>query len=943
VILVDAHALVFQAFHAIPAMTGPDGRPTNALFGFTRDLFLLRDELKPEYLLCAFDRPEPTFRSDLYPDYKAHRPPPPDDLISQVPRIQAVIESFNLPVLSAPGFEADDVLATVAAAAEQRGHDVLLATSDKDCRQLITDRVRMYNLRKRQVFGREELLADWGVTPEQVVDFQALVGDSVDNVPGVPGIGPKTAAKLLQQYGTLDNLLARRNELPKGKMKENLSAWAEKVLLSRRLVRLATDVPVQFDWDAWRVHDYDAPRLQALFEEAGFRGFAAKVRSAMRGGGTGTMVVATAAAPATTGEENGLFTGLEPGPEVADYEVGDFAFGASAPAASEWDYSGYKPVDTPAKFDKFLKALRKQKRFALDLETTDLDPLKADPVGLAFTWTSGEAHYLPVRGPAGAKVLDSETTLAALKPVLEDPTVAKVNQNVKYDSLVLRKHGVRLAGIAGDPMVADYLLRSGERSHNLDDLARRYLSHENIPITDLIGKKGKNQLRMDQVPTDKVAAYSGEDADVAWRLAEMLEAELVAQGLRKLYDDLEVPLIDVLVELEFHGVRLDVPFLNRLSAEMARQLQVIETEIHALAGHPFNIASPKQLRVVLFDELKLPALKRTATAGEASTDQETLEKLAALGHELPRKIIEHRQLAKLKGTYVDALPALVLPDGRVHTSFNQTVAATGRLSSSDPNLQNIPARTEMGRQIRQAFIPQDGWVLLTADYSQVELRLLAHFSGDENLRRAFAEDKDIHASVASEIFGVPEEQVTPQQRRVAKTVNFGVIYGISAHGLATRLGISQKEAAQFIDDYFARFPAVQAYQADLLRRCHQTGYVGTLLGRRRRIEGVRPRSSYSGLNQPEREAVNMEIQGSAADLMKLAMLAVHRRLHADEFQARMLLTVHDELVFEAPSKEVKRLAALVREEMAGAMALSVPLAVDVAAGPNWLDVEEVTG
>jgi DNA polymerase-1 len=939
VILVDAHALVFQSFHAIPAMTGPDGRPTNALFGFTRDLFFLRDEMRPTYLLCAFDRPEPTFRSDLYPDYKAHRPPPPDDLCSQVPRIQAVIEAMNLPVLSAARFEADDVLATVAAAADQRGLDVTLCTTDKDCRQLITDRVRLYNLRKRQVYDRDALRADWGVAPEQVVDFQALVGDSVDNVPGVPGVGPKTAAKLLQQYGTLDNLLAHRDELPKGKMKENLQANAQKVLLSRQLVRLDTHVPIPMDWDAWRVHDYDAPRLLALFEEAGFRGLANKVRSAARtGGGSTAVAVATGNGDAAAD----LFSGADAGPEVADYEVGDFAFGALAPAEpSEWK-ADYSLVDTPAKFDKFLKALRKQKRIGLDLETTDLDPLRADPVGLAFGWEDGVAYYLPVRGPEGAKILDPATTLEALRPVLEDPAVAKVNQNIKYDALVLRHHGITLAGIAGDPMVADYLLRSGERSHNLDELARRYLNHENIPITDLIGKKGKNQLRMDQVPTEKVAAYSGEDVDVAWRLAGMLEEDLRQQGLKKLYDEVEIPLIDVLVELEFRGIRLDVPFLTRLGEEMAKQLQAIEKEIHELAGRPFNIASPKQLRVVLFDELKLPALKRTATVGEASTDQETLEKLAALGHALPRKIIEHRQIAKLKGTYVDALPALVNPDdGRVHTSFNQTVAATGRLSSSDPNLQNIPARTEQGRQIRQAFVPQKGWQLLTADYSQVELRLLAHFSGDENLRRAFAEDKDIHGSVAAEIFGVPEAQVTPEQRRVAKTVNFGVIYGISAHGLATRLGIDQKSAAKFIDDYFARFPAVAKYQEKLLQKCARDKAVGTILGRRRRIEGVRPRTSYGGLNQPEREAVNMEIQGSAADLMKLAMLAVHRRLRDEQYEARMLLTVHDELVFEAPKGEVKKLAAMVREAMTGAMTLTVPLAVDVAAGPNWLEVEEV--
>jgi DNA polymerase-1 len=937
VILVDAHALVFQSFHAIPAMTGPDGRPTNALFGFTRDLFFIRDELKPDYLLCAFDLPEPTFRSALYPDYKAHRPPPPDDLNAQVPRIQSVIEAMNLPVLTASGFEADDVMATVAAAAEKRGLNVLIATSDKDCRQLLTDRVRMFNLRKRTEFGRAELLADWGVTPEQVVDFQALVGDSVDNVPGVPGVGPKTAAKLLQQYVTLDNLLAHLDELPKGKMKENLQAHAENVLLSRKLVRLDANVALPMDWDAWRVHDYDAARLLPLFEEAGFRGFASKMRTAAKG----SVATAVASPNLTTGDLFG--DAAEPEPSATTSSEADFAFGALAPAAADWCYDKYCLVDTPAKFETFLKALKKQKRFAIDLETTDLDPLRAALVGLAVTWEEGAAHYLAVRGPDGTPLLDVAMTLKALKPILEDPAIAKINQNIKYDQLVLRQQGVDLAGVAGDPMVADYLLRSGERSHNLDDMARRYLNHENISITDLIGKKGKSQIRMDQVPTAKVAAYAGEDVDVAWRLAERLEADLDREGMRKLYGDVEIPLIEVLAELEFTGIRLDVPFLDRLSVDMAAQLATIETEIHGLAGHAFNIASPKQLRVVLFDEMKLPAQKRTATSGDASTDQETLEKLAALGHPLPKKITEHRQLAKLKGTYVDALPALVNPQtGRLHTSFNQTVAATGRLSSSDPNLQNIPARTEMGRQIRQAFIPRDGWSLLTADYSQVELRLLAHFSGDENLRRAFAEEHDIHTSVAAEIFHVSENEVTPDQRRVAKTVNFGVIYGMSAHGLATRLGISQKDAAKFIDDYFDRFGAVAKYQERLLQKCAQEKCVGTILGRRRKIEGVRPQASYSGLNQPEREAVNMEIQGSAADLMKLAMLEAHRQLRAEKFQAKMLLTVHDELVFEAPPKEVKRLATMVREAMSGAMKLSVPLAVDVAAGPNWLDVEEVT-
>ena len=564
-------------------------------------------------------------------------------------------------------------------------------------------------------------------------------------------------------------------------------------------------------------------------------------------------------------------------------------------------------------------------------------------MGYAFCWAAAEAYYVAVRGPAGANVLDPAETLGALKPVFEDPKIEKVNQNIKYDELVLRANGVTLAGRAGDPMVAHYLLHAGERTHNLDELTRKYLQHENVSISQLIGK-GKKQLTMDQVPTALVKDYAAEDADTAFRLAEILEPELAPAGLRKLYDELEIPLIEVLAELEFNGVRLDVPFLAKLSKEMEGQLAAIEKETHTLAGRPFNIASPKQLREVLFDEMKLPVQKRTGTTNEPSTDQESLEKLAALGHALPVKITEHRQVAKLKGTYVDALPALVNPNtGRLHTSFNQTVAATGRLSSSDPNLQNIPARTEQGKQIRQAFLPKEGWRLVTADYSQIELRLLAHFADDAHLKAAFAADRDVHTAVAADIFKVAEEHVTAGQRRAAKTVNFGVIYGMSAFGLAVRLAMPRADAERFIDAYFARFPRVLAYQDGVLARARTNGYVGTILGRRRRFDpaGIREQSLYQNRTTAEREAINMEIQGSAADLMKLAMLAVHRRLKTEKMAAKMLLSVHDELVFEAPPAEVPALAAVVREEMTGAMALSVPLKVDVAAGPNWLDVEDV--
>ena len=951
--VLDAHGMIFQMFHGVGPMSAPDGRPTNAVFGVTRAIMDLYDH-GADYLIAAFDMKAKTFRDDLYPEYKANRPPPPSDLLVQEPMIQQVMEAMRIPVLGVEGFEADDVMATLANEGSARGLAVFLCTSDKDCRQLLSDRVTILNLRKKDRLDAAGLMKDWGVTPTQVVDFQALVGDAVDHVPGVPGVGPKTASKWLQQYGTLDNLIAHADEVGGPKLRDALKAAIANggLATSRKLVRLDDRVPLTFDWDGWKRRDWDGQRLLELFQEFGFRGFANKVRHTLLGSGAKrngdmldamgetTTAVADAPAPARPDPTRpSLFDSITENTDGGE----DFAFGALA-TEDAWGEVRYELVDTPRKLDAFLKKLKKQKRFAFDLETTSLDHNTAEIVGLAFSWKQAEAYYVAVSGPEAATVLDPATTLADLKTIFEDAAVQKFNQNIKYERLVLRAQGVELAGVVGDPMVADYLLHAGERSHNLDELARRYLKHENTPITDLIGKKGKNQVTIDKVEVGKVKDYACEDADAAVRLTAVLEPELEKQGLRKLYDEVEIPLIDVLAEMEFNGVRLDVPFLKKLSVEMETQLDGMEREIHGLAGRPFNISSPIQLRKILFDEMKLPVQKRTGTTNEPSTDFETLEKLAALGHELPKKITEHRSVAKLKGTYVDALPELVNPKtGRVHTSFNQTVAATGRLSSSEPNLQNVPARTEQGRQIRQAFIPRDCWRILTADYSQIELRLLAHFCGDEQMIAAFAEDQDIHARVAAEIFKVPESEVTGQQRRVAKMVNFGVIYGISPFGLAVRLGISRKDGEQFIDDYFARYPKVLAYQDSLLRKAAEVGYVGTVLGRRRTFALARSdvTSPYRGRTSAAREAINMAIQGSAADLMKLAMLAVHRRLKADKLEAKMLLSVHDELVFEVPPDEVPEVAGAVRDEMTGAMPLRVPLKVDVAAGPNWLEVDDV--
>jgi DNA polymerase I len=940
--LIDSHALIFQMFHAIPAMTSPNGRPVNAVFGVTRDLMNIADEVKPTYLLSTFDTPEPTFRNELYPAYKAQRPPPPEDLCVQIPIVYSVLEAMNLPILAIPGYEADDIMATVATAAAARGVDVTLCTTDKDCRQLLSDRVKMLNLRKKTVLDPAALLADWGVTPEQVVDFQTLVGDSADNIKGVPGVGEKTAAKLLQQYGTLDNLIAHVEEIKQPKLKENLknSAATGDLEMCRTLVRLRTDVPMTLDWENWHRHPWDGPKLLAMFEELGFRGYANRVRGSMKSVGKARnteLLAAIGVAPTRSGHTQGdLFA------EVPQEEAEPAASAVVVEKNSDW-ISDYQLVDTPTKWKEFLQLLRKQNRFAIDLETTGLDPLRSDIVGYAFSWEETKGWYVAVRGPKACETLNPDQVVEDLKPILEDPAVAKVNQNIKYDQIVLRAAGIELKGVAGDSMIAHYLLHSGERTHNLDELARKYLKHENISITELIGK-GKNQKSMADVPTDRVCKYAAEDADVAWRLTNLLEAELGTSGVRKVYDTLEIPLIEVLADLEATGIRLDVPFLQRLSKDMTTRLAALETEIHQLASKEFNIASLKQLRDVLYTDLKLPVLKRTDLGGDPSTDQETLEKLAAMGHAVPKVLIEHRQISKLQGTYVDALPALVNPNtGRLHTSFNQTVAATGRLSSSDPNLQNVPARTDMGREIRQAFLPREGWVLLTADYSQIELRLLAHFAADETLGAAFAAGHDIHSQVAERIFNVSVGGVTSEMRRVAKMVNFGVLYGMSAFGLAERLVIERKKAEQFIDQYFARYPKVQVYQDALLKKAKQNGYVESILGRRRIFDSrsIRAKTSYHGRNQTEREAINMEIQGSAADLIKLAMLNIHHRLKKENRQAKMLLSVHDELVFEAPPDEVKDIASLVREEMISAMKLNVVLDVEVAAGKNWLEVAEI--
>lgn len=886
--ILDAYSLIYQVFHAIPLMTGPAGQPTQAVFGIFRDLVNLVRDRKPDYLAAAFDGAGRVFRSDLFPEYKAQRAAMPEELVPQIPVIRRVFDGFRVPVLMEAGVEADDVIATVSRRAEEQGLDVVICTADKDARQLLNDHVRIFNLRTQKFLDVAGLKGDWGIRPDQVVDLLALTGDTADNVPGIPGIGLKTGAKLLEEFGDLETLLANVDKVSGAKRKENLREFAETARMARSLIVLREDLQLELDWESLKTTAPDTKLLKTLCIESGFHRFLTEL------------------------------------PE--DEKVPE----------AVWE-TDYRVVDTPELLREFVAELTEQPRFCVDTETTAIDPLRADLVGLAFSWKEGVAHYLPVRGPMWDKHLDVATTLESLRPALTNTSSEKIGQNLKYDMLVLSRYGIEIGGPITDTMVLSYLLESGERNHNLDQLAHRFLDHTMVPITELIGK-GKTQKTMDQVEVARVANYAGEDADATWRLEAILAAKVRDEGLWPLYDELERPLITVLAKMETAGIKVDVPLLSRLSKEFGDRLNTIEAEIYTLAGRSFNIGSGPQLRQVLFEELKLPSLQKTP-GGEPSTAQEVLEELAAK-HPLPRLLIQHRQLAKLKSTYLDSLPSLVHPgDGRVHASFNQGVTATGRLSSSDPNLQNIPVRTEDGRQIRQAFVAgAEGWSLLTADYSQIELRILAHFSGDPALRQAFADDHDIHRVVASRIFGVTESAVDSSMRRVAKTVNFGVLYGLSPYGLAGRLGISQTDAAAFIEAYFQEYEGVDTFITRTLETALASGRVETILGRRRPINGIKNTTGHNR-NLAERTAVNTVIQGSAADLIKRAMLAVDREIRAQGLQARMLLQIHDELIFEAPSEEIVRLAPLVRDAMTGALTLEVPLKVDLAVGPNWLDVQ----
>lgn len=905
--VLDTHSLLYQVFHALPEMTSPAGQPVQAVFGILRDVLGLLATQKPDYLFAAVDLPGKTFRHKIYDRYKIQRSAMPDDLIPQIPIVHKVFDVLGIPVVGVEGFEADDILATIARRVEEAGGECVLVSSDKDCRQLITDRVRVFSIRKNQMYDAQKLAEDWGIRPEQVVDFQALVGDSVDNVPGVPLIGPKIARELLGKYETLEGVLDNAGEIAGKKRKQNLLEGREVAMLSRRLVTLDANVDVTVDWSAAQVRAVNRPALQEIFDKYGFRHLGDKL---------------------------------------------DALSGSSSDEPAEVN-AVYHMVATPAALDVLVDEMISQDRISIDTETTSVWPRWAEIVGYSFAWKDNEAWYVPVRAPEGEPCLNPDQALSVLRPVLEDPAIEKVGQNLKYDMIVLRSarsrsddvesdgidaesDGIKMVGVGFDTMVASYLLEAGQRNHGLDDLAKRYLNHTTTKIDELIGK-GKNQKRMDEVPVAAVVDYAGEDALIPLLLRPILLEGLRDAGLEDLLVELELPLIDVLAEMEFNGIKVDRKRLAALSKQYGKRIDALAAEIHELAGREFNIASPKQLQEILFTEQGLPVIKKTKTG--PSTDAEVLAELAK-DHPLPAKIIEYRQYAKLKNTYVDALPEMINPTtGRVHASFNQVVTATGRLSSSDPNLQNIPIRSDAGREIRSAFVPgEQGWVLLAADYSQIELRVLAHFSADEQLHEAFANDEDIHTRVASLVNGVPPEKVTSEMRRQAKAVNFGVIYGQSGFGLSKQLGIEREEAERFIDEYFAGYPGIEKFMFKTLAECRRNGYVSTILGRRRAIQGVRPDVGRQR-NLAERTAINTVIQGSAADLIKQAMVDIHHRLRREKLQARMLLQIHDELVFEVPRDGLDYLVQLVSEEMIGGKLLDVPLKVDMKTGNNWADVK----
>ena len=885
--LIDGSSQMYRAYHAIRGLTGPGGRPTNAVFGFVTMLRKLIADEQPGFIAASFDLPGPTFRDALSADYKANRPPMPPDLAEQIPLVHRACEALGVPIVTREGFEADDVIGTLARRAAAAGYAVTIVTSDKDLLQLVDERIRVLNPRDDGTWYDEAGVVErFGVAPDRVIDVLALSGDAVDNIKGVPGIGDKGARELIAEFGSLDGLLARVSEVRQKKYREALAANPAAARESRELARIRTDVPVEIDLEGLRFRGPRREDCLQLFTELGFRSL-----------------------------------------------VADFAPAADSVARD------YRILESAEELEAFLASLRAAGRFALHVHADDPSPMRARIVGLAFAPAARVVRYLPL-GHAGLESgsqLELRAALRMVAPILAEAGIEKVGHDLKFGAIVLAEHGVTLDGLGLDTMLAGYLIDATRADHSVEDLAVEYLGYRARAEEDVIGRGPKARSFAD-LPADLSLDFVGERADLPFQLAGRLEAQLAADGLDAVYRDLERPLVPVLADIERAGIRVDTHALGELSRRIDRELEDRSRRIFALAGESFNINSPRQLSEILFEKLKLPALKRTGKTKVASTSVEVLEELAA-AHELPREILEWRSLQKLKGTYIDALPALVSPrTGRVHTSFNQAVAATGRLSSSDPNLQNIPIRSELGREIRGAFVAEPGHVLISADYSQIELRVLAHLSGDGALTAAFRRGEDIHDQTALRVFGASSGLDRYELRRRAKIINYALLYGKTAFTLAKDIGVSQQAAQNFIDAYFAGFPGVRVFIDRLLEDARATGIVKTMFGRRRLVPELTSQNTQVRA-AAERASVNLPIQGSAADILKRAMIDVHRALAAraapGRAAARMILTVHDELLFECPAAEVDEVVPMIRDGMEHAVALSVPLTVDVGVGDNW--------
>ena len=889
-ILVDGSSYLFRAFHALPPLTNSKGEPTGAVVGVVNMLRKLLQEYQPEHIAVVFDAPGGSFRNQLYSEYKAHRPPMPDDLRVQIEPLHTIIKAMGLPLLMIEGVEADDVIGTLATQASELGMETLISTGDKDLAQLVDQHVTLINTMSETTLDRQGVIDKFAVTPEQIIDFLALTGDSVDNIPGVAKCGPKTAAKWLAAYGDLDTLMAKADEI-KGKIGENLRAALETLPLSRQLTTIKRDVELEVTPETLQLQTPNIEQLHEQYQRL---------------------------------EARRLLESLEPQAE------------AETSVEREAVEARYETILTETAFDEWLQRLQQAELFAFDTETTSLDYMQAEIVGVSFAVEAGEAAYLPVAHdyPGAPDQLDRDSVLQRLKPLLEDPARAKVGQNLKYDMSVLARYGIEMQGIAFDTMLESYVLNSTASRHDMDSLAQHYLGQPTIKYEEVAGK-GAKQLSFNQVELEQAAPYAAEDADITLRLHQHLWQELQPeQALTSLLQEIEIPLVPLLSRIERCGVLIDSGMLKRQGQQLAQRLHELEQQAYDIAGRPFNLGSPKQIGQIFFEELELPVIAKTPK-GAPSTAESVLQELADQGFELPQVILQHRGLSKLKSTYVDKLPQMIDRDsGRVHTSYHQAVAATGRLSSSDPNLQNIPVRTEEGRRIRQAFIPPPGWKMIAADYSQIELRIMAHLSGDEGLLKAFSEGVDIHRATAAEVFATPVDDVSADQRRSAKAINFGLIYGMSAFGLARQLDIGRNEAQAYVDLYFERYPGVKAYMERIRQQAHDQGYVETLYGRRLYLPEINSRNGQRR-QAAERTAINAPMQGSAADIIKRAMLAVDSWIMKDQPPLRMLMQVHDELVFEVEADFLETAREKIRNLMESAAELDVPLLVDVGDGDNW--------